>query len=444
MRTHHDDGIPEHRWSQLADCFAQMSTPAMRRYVAVILTVCFVVFGMSVKAQASDEQDKRDKDEIARLRVERKELAKEKAKAAAHIDALEVDVVALQQAITVVEDYIKQVEENVRSVQMLIENAQKDREEAEKQAKELRDKIETIRLDLQAKAIEVFMAPPPSATEQLAIADLGESAVKLYLLDHVFNNELDITDELRASQDRLKLLERLARERQEYAQKEQAELEKQLRELEQLRADHERLKEEFDKRKELWRSESAAIQAASDDIGSDIARLQANIDERKRIREAEEAAKRAAARRRAEEARQKERREARKAAGEFVVEWPVRPPTVTSGYGPRRHPIFGVVRPHNGIDIDGDTGDPVKASYSGKVIIATYRTGYGNTVVIDHGLGRSTLYAHLHKINVRVGQSVDSGQLIGTVGSTGWSTGPHLHFEVRIDGRPEDPRRYLL
>ena len=420
-----------------------MSTPALYRYVAVILTACFVVFGVSVQAQASDEQDKRDREKIASLRAARKELAKEKAKAAEHIDALNVDADALQQAITAIEHYIKQVEENVRSVQMLIENAQNDREEAEKQASELRDKIEIIRLDLQAKAIEVFMAPPPSATEQLAIADLGESAVKLYLLDHVFDNELDITDELRASQDRLKLLEHLARERQEYAQKEQAELEKELRELEKFREDHKRLKEEFEKRKERWRIESAEIQAASDDIGSDIASLQAGIDERERIRKAKAAAERAAARRRAEEAARKARLEARKAAGDFVLDWPVRPPIVTSGYGPRRHPIFGVVRPHNGIDIDGNTGDPVKASHKGKVIIATYRTGYGNTVVIDHGLGRSTLYAHLHKIRARVGQSVDSGQVIGTVGSTGWSTGPHLHFEVRIDGRPVNPRAYL-
>ena len=115
----------------------------------------------------------------------------------------------------------------------------------------------------------------------------------------------------------------------------------------------------------------------------------------------------------------------------------------TSGFGPRVHPIFGTVRQHNGIDLDGDTGDRVRAARSGEVILAGERGGFGNTIVIYHNLGYSTLYGHLSRIEVSVGQNVQSGDRIGAIGSTGWSTGPHLHFELRIDGRAVDPTPYL-
>ena len=124
------------------------------------------------------------------------------------------------------------------------------------------------------------------------------------------------------------------------------------------------------------------------------------------------------------------------------MNWPAVGPVV-SGFGPRIHPIFGTRRNHNGIDIDGDTGDPVRAVLVGEVIIAGWRNGFGNTVVLNHFDGYTTLYAHLSKISVSVGQEVDHGARIGSVGSTGWSTGPHLHFEIRINGRAVDPMPYM-
>ncbi len=110
-----------------------------------------------------------------------------------------------------------------------------------------------------------------------------------------------------------------------------------------------------------------------------------------------------------------------------------------SGYGYRVHPIFGSRRLHSGVDIAGPTGQPIVAAAAGQVVSAGWRGGYGLAVVIDHGGGLATLYAHQSQVVVGAGQVVEAGQQIGHIGSTGQSTGPHLHFEVREDGVPRDP-----
>ena len=122
--------------------------------------------------------------------------------------------------------------------------------------------------------------------------------------------------------------------------------------------------------------------------------------------------------------------------------WPVNGP-ITSPFGPRPHPIYGIVKVHEGIDIGVGMGTPIKAPAAGTVKSAGWQGGYGNATVIDHGGGMATLYGHQSSFAVRAGQRVNAGDIIGYVGSTGNSTGPHLHFEVRINGRPVNPMGYL-
>jgi murein DD-endopeptidase MepM/ murein hydrolase activator NlpD len=112
---------------------------------------------------------------------------------------------------------------------------------------------------------------------------------------------------------------------------------------------------------------------------------------------------------------------------------------VTSGFGGRMHPIAKQFRMHTGVDYAAPTGTPIRTVGDGVVEFAGVQRGYGNVVEIKHRDGKSTLYAHMHSIAVRKGQSVSQGQNIGTVGSTGWSTGPHLHFEFRVNGVHHDP-----
>lgn len=118
--------------------------------------------------------------------------------------------------------------------------------------------------------------------------------------------------------------------------------------------------------------------------------------------------------------------------------------TMASGYGYRRDPIYGTTKFHEGMDFASDIGTPVYATGDGVVKTAGWESGYGNAIVIDHGYNYTTRFAHLSKILVNPGQSVKRGDLIGNVGNTGKSTGPHLHYEVRLKGQPQNPVNYYF
>ncbi len=123
--------------------------------------------------------------------------------------------------------------------------------------------------------------------------------------------------------------------------------------------------------------------------------------------------------------------------------WPVHG-WVTSGFGYRFSPWGGGVKMHNGIDIASTYGTPIFAPSDGTVVFSGYKGGYGNAVVIDHGYGISTLYGHASELFVGEGEKIQRGAKIAAVGNTGSSTGPHLHYEVHVDGIPTDPTKYFL
>ena len=122
--------------------------------------------------------------------------------------------------------------------------------------------------------------------------------------------------------------------------------------------------------------------------------------------------------------------------------WPCRG-EITSYYGWRTHPIFGTTKYHSGMDIAVDYGTPIKAAAAGTIIYSGWLGGYGNTIMIDHGGGLVTLYAHNNELAVYEGQYVNQGVVVAYAGSTGWSTGPHCHFEARLHGEVTEPLDYL-
>lgn len=128
--------------------------------------------------------------------------------------------------------------------------------------------------------------------------------------------------------------------------------------------------------------------------------------------------------------------------GNHRFSWPVNGP-ITSPFGYRNDPVLGGNRLHAGVDIGASSGTPIKAAGDGVVVMAGWNGGYGNFTLIDHGGGLATGYGHQSSIGVRVGQHVSTGEVIGNVGSTGASTGPHLHWEVRVNGTPVDPMGWV-
>lgn len=130
------------------------------------------------------------------------------------------------------------------------------------------------------------------------------------------------------------------------------------------------------------------------------------------------------------------------AHGTGVLDWPLRG-RLTSYFGYRRHPVWGGRQRHTGIDIAAPYGEVIRSADAGEVIFSGWWDGYGKAIVIDHGREITTVYAHMSRMYVQNGTKISKGQIIGLVGSTGYSTGPHLHFEVRVSGKPTNPMKYL-
>ncbi len=247
--------------------------------------------------------------------------------------------------------------------------------------------------------------------------DLSDGLALLALTETLFGDTADAIAQARVVEDEL----RLASEQVEALQAEitrlQAELEAGLPELEQKQAEWEELEEQYNDLRQQWQDSLARLEAEDRQLTQFIQQRRAE-----------------------EEIRRKLAALAQTGSSGFV-----RPALgeITSGFGNRLHPILGYYRLHAGVDYNGNTGDPIIASRNGVVILAEYYGGYGHTVILDHGDGFTTLYAHLSAYNVSVGDTIEAGRTLGAMGSTGLSTGPHLHFEIRRNGTPVDPLPYL-
>ncbi len=222
--------------------------------------------------------------------------------------------------------------------------------------------------------------------------------------------------------------------------------------VQQVKTEYENLLAETELKKEELLQKKDELEAQIQEAYEIIAQLEADIEEYKRAyeeNEAAEAALQAELSKLEEELRKQEEAAKQQYGNSSIVStgsliWPA--PScgyVTSPYGWRVHPIFGYDKFHYGVDIPAYAGANILASDSGTVAVATYSSSYGNYVMINHGGGVHTLYAHMSTLLVSAGQSVSQGQVIGYCGSTGWSTGPHLHYEVRRNGSTVDPLQYF-
>lgn len=260
--------------------------------------------------------------------------------------------------------------------------------------------------------------------------DFSDFANRLEVLKRIIDSDITLINEIKKERADIEAhKQKLEADRAKLVELEKAALAKQA-EVEQKKAERNVVLQKA-------QNDRATAMQAIEELNASSAQVSAMLKERQAARAAAAAAAAAAA-----QSSGGQGASDNWVQGTGQLGWPVSG-EITSPYGYRVHPIWGTTIYHSGIDIGVDEGTPVHAADGGVVVWSGWMGGYGYAVVIDHGNGLSTLYGHNSELAVDEGQSVAKGQVISYAGSTGNSTGPHVHFEVRVNGDPVDPMGYL-
>ena len=322
----------------------------------------------------------------------------------------------------------KSLGDQVNSLEQQINSKQSDIDELEASISEAQAKLETLEVEL-AAAEEKVNTQNENLNARLrnmykngsvgfidVLMDSGsfsEFLNNLSLVEKVYTSDQDVLEELQKAYD---------------------EIDAKKKEIETLQAELSESKATMEEQKSSLEADKASVEKKKSEIAADSAETQRELDKLEADAQALTSSIRNSG--------------SSSSSSKYnggIMAWPVPScHTVSSGYGGRIHPTTGKYKFHGGLDIPGSYGSAIVAANSGKVIWAGNRgDSYGNYVIIDHGGGVSTLYGHSSKVLVSSGQSVSRGQRIANVGSTGRSTGPHCHFEVRINGSRVNPNPYV-
>ena len=437
----------------------------------ICLVAALMPLALSTPSAAQDayfeERERLIEEKKREIDARQREQEALKRQALFAIEALNVTNAQIEEvdaALTEVNQWIAAAEARLAAVELSRITAQQRVTDARDRDAELDEEIDTIQERLRKQVVDIYLDLVYEQNFLLEDGDPNRNARRQYYIEELGADAQVLIDRLRQTQDDQQVAIQQAELGQAEIEQAQAEIEQTLSELAELRRAQEKLQEEWNRKRQELEAQIEAEAQASVDVENEIAGLSQDISnieddierekERRRLAELERQ-RQAELARLAELERQRQAELARLAEQERQrqfddVEIPAPPEffkpvsgPVGSGYGNRVHPIFGTVRFHAGLDFNADMGDDIQAAASGTVIQVKSRTGYGNTVIIDHGGGWTTLYAHLSQYRVSLGQEVAMGQVIGLIGSTGWSTGPHLHFEIRYRGSPRNPANYL-
>ncbi len=408
------------------------------------------------------EEKKREIDERQR---EQDALKRQSLFAIEELNVTQAQIEEVDAALAEVNNWIAAAVTRLQALELSQTAAQERVNAARERDSELDDETAAIQERLRDQVVDIYLDLVYEQNFLLQDGDPNRNARRKFYIEELGADAQVLIDRLRQAKDDQQIAIEQAEQAQTEIEQAQAEIEAALTDLAELRTAQKKLQDEWNRKKQELEERIAAEAQVSLDIENEIAGLDEDIEsiedeierekERRRLAELERQ-RQAELARLAELERQRqadlEALAAQERLGQFDdISIPAPPPffqpvpgTIGSGYGNRIHPIFGTLRFHAGVDYGGNTGDPIQASASGVVTQVASRTGYGNTVIIDHGGGWSTLYAHLSRFDVSVGDQVAIGETIGGVGNTGWSTGPHLHFEIRYRGSPRDPEKYLI
>ena len=401
--------------------------------VAVALCLSVLMMGTVVSEAFPVPAYAVTQSQIDELKEQRNVIRAQRQEKQAIVEALEAekaDVVAQKQAMDERNMYtLQQIQLNNQEIELYDEMIAEKAAELEEAQRLENEQLERYRARVRAMEenggynILAIISKSDSFSDMLtAMDDVGEIMESDRQLEEAYIAARENTESVKADyEDTRSELEELKAQLKE----EQEELEKDIEEAIQIILD-------LENDLENHQAEYDAIMAAEDAANATIDKLVAEL-------EAQRAAEAAAA---AAAAGGSSGGGSANASGSFL--WPVASYVyVSSRFGLRVHPITGEKKSHTGIDIASNQGTAVYASDGGSVTLAGWNGGYGNCIMIDHGNGYVTLYGHLSSISVSVGQTVSQGATIGAVGSTGNSTGPHLHFEVLKNGTRIDPEQFF-
>lgn len=394
----------------------------MRRWMVPVAMLLVLALAVPVGAQSDEARLSDVEQEIDALNQRIKAQKEIKDQRAAAVSAVAGRLEELQAQISEVQGRVDSKELDIASQESELVDLETSLSSLEAQIARTQLEVRQTKETVQERAVDLYMSRSLNVGGVLlAVNEMADVSVGLEYAGQVIED----------SEALIRRLEVL--EHQEELQQEQVEANKQRTQeiLVALEVEREGLVADRTLLEEKEAEVAVELDAVKDllaEVQSDINEVEGELTALEREQEKIEAAIRAA----------------QSAGGEKLgsLRWPVSG-SVSSPFGYRVHPISGVRKLHTGVDISVGAGVEIVAAGNGVVILASWYGGYGNAVVIDHGAGLSTLYAHQSKLAVSVGQSVSDGEVIGYVGSTGYSTGPHLHFETREFGTPVDPMPFL-
>ena len=372
---------------------------ALALAAGLALLPLFAAFGF-----ASEADDKRAELNEVQSQMQKMQERKEKArqKAAAASEGLE----EIQSRLNELQAQARELQAKSNALQAKINDNQaqlaKKKAEVEQRKKIYSQRLRQIYINGQVNYLDVL----------LGAKDFGDFSSRMYLLQKIISSDIAMLQQLQKDEAEIK-------SRQEQLDAEMKEIKSTKAELEDKRARANKLKEQ--RSYMLYKAQEEEQQSQSE--YERLLAISENITAMLRNMESSGGGSSSSG-----------------GTGRFM--WPCRG-EITSYFGWRTHPIFGTTKYHSGMDIAVDYGTPIMAADSGTVIYSGWLGGYGYAVMIDHGSGLVTLYAHNQSLNVYEGQYVTKGICIAYAGSTGYSTGPHCHFEVRLHGEVTEPLNYL-
>ena len=426
----------------------------MYKYRRVIVSVIagilalLLIGGLVFSAVA--ESSSSIKSRIESLKKQEKEIAAEKKEAKEQREANESDILDLVEQKNQIDKEIKLTQESIETKNELIQEyvlliAEKQNELGDALL-ERDDLNERFRVRIRAMEEKGKLTYWSILFKANSFADLLD---RVEMINEIARSDARMIDQLQEVAQQIEAArQELAAEKVEMEEAKEA-LNAEQAELESQRAEADGLMAELMEDHEAYAELESKYEAEQDALLAKIATEQVKYKEAVAAEEKARKEAEAAARERERAAREREQAASgggssyNGAVSSYGFSWPCTARAITCPFGPRYHPITHVYSNHSGMDIGASYGSPIYACASGTVTTATYGTAYGYYVTINHGNGFSTLYGHMTRYTVSSGQYVTRGEIIGYVGSTGWSTGPHLHLTMYYNGSLVNPLTYL-